>query len=281
MQDIEFRTTIAAMQTLRRATCSVGLGGNGQFSRMAALDAISQEKGTPWHGALLEDYELGLHIAMAGYRNEYCHDAYVLQEGLPSLKKLVRQRARWAQGGMQCSRCLGQIFRSPYFSTRAVIEVSYFLFQPFIQVLGVIVWPTLFVILAWNVSHMGPVAWDILAYLLPLIVVTGILPFAIWPPFYRKVEPSSYGDTAVWSLWYWLYMYVTYPVVIIAFWNFLRGRRAWDKTERIAAPSSPEGNTTDVHTKDMQPKSDLAAVSRGENAPTLGKDQSGRNDYGD
>ena len=72
-QDAEFRTTIAAMQVLRGYTLSVGLGGNGQFSRLAALDAIGASAGDPWHGSLLEDYELSLHLMLAGWQTRYLH----------------------------------------------------------------------------------------------------------------------------------------------------------------------------------------------------------------
>ena len=83
MQDIEFRTAIAAMQCLRGHTLSVGLGGNGQFTRLSTLDRIGAANGTPWHGSLLEDYELGVHVMLAGFRNVYLHDTHVEQEGLP------------------------------------------------------------------------------------------------------------------------------------------------------------------------------------------------------
>ena len=71
MQDLEFRTTIAAMQMLRIRTGSVGMGGNGQFTRMSVLDDIGTQHGLPWHDALLEDYELGLRALLSGHQNRY------------------------------------------------------------------------------------------------------------------------------------------------------------------------------------------------------------------
>src|SRR5262249_22574946 len=113
LQDMEFSGVIAAMQTFRRHLGSVGMGGNGQFTRLSVLDRIASEHGTPWHGALLEDFELGVHVLLAGFRTEYCHDTWVAQEGLPTLRSLVRQRSRWAQGSMQCFRYLWPVLRSP------------------------------------------------------------------------------------------------------------------------------------------------------------------------
>ncbi|MCA1694394.1 MAG: glycosyltransferase, partial [Actinobacteria bacterium] len=39
LQDMEFACVIGAMQTLRRHLGSVGMGGNGQFTRLSVLDA--------------------------------------------------------------------------------------------------------------------------------------------------------------------------------------------------------------------------------------------------
>ena len=109
LQDLEFRVPISAIQTARRFTKSVGLGGNGQFSRVSALDVVAAANGEPWRGALLEDYELSLHLMLAGHRNEYTQDTYVDQEALPGLGRLVRQRTRWGQGTMQCGSYLRQL----------------------------------------------------------------------------------------------------------------------------------------------------------------------------
>ncbi len=87
LQDLEFRVPISAIQAARRMTKSVGLGGNGQFSRLFALDVLADTNGEPWRGALLEDYELSLHLMMTGHRNEYTPDTYVDQEGLPDIRR--------------------------------------------------------------------------------------------------------------------------------------------------------------------------------------------------
>ncbi|QXC59677.1 glycosyltransferase [Aquihabitans sp. G128] len=98
-QDIEFQTSIAAQQTLRLVTGSAGLGGNGQFTRLSVLDRIVAAHGGPWHGSLLEDYELGIHTILAGARTTYVHDTAVRQQALPTVRPFLRQRTRWAQGG--------------------------------------------------------------------------------------------------------------------------------------------------------------------------------------
>jgi 1,2-diacylglycerol 3-beta-glucosyltransferase len=45
LQDLEFPVPISAIQVTRRLTRSVGLGGNGQFSRLSALDVMADQDG--------------------------------------------------------------------------------------------------------------------------------------------------------------------------------------------------------------------------------------------
>ncbi len=243
MQDIEFRTTIAAIQELRRETLSVGLGGNGQFTRLSALDAIAGFASAPWHGALLEDYELGVHVMLGGYRTVYLHDTYVEQEGLPGLRRLTTQRVRWCQGGMQCTRYLPAVLTSPSFSFAGVIETCYFLLSPFLELLGVIVWPLVLVLTLVGASMTPGGLGSWLAdswWIAPLLLLTGIMPFAIWPLIYsRQEEPHPIGATLGWALGYWAYQYLNYVVVIRAFLRLVRGRNTWAKTRRNAESQRP------------------------------------------
>lgn len=237
MQDMEFRTTIAAMQSLRRHTLTVGLGGNGQFTRLSTLDAIAMTSGEPWHGALLEDYELAIHVMLSGYKTVYMHDAHVSQEALPGLRRLLTQRTRWCHGGMQCSKYLGKIFESPYFSNIGAIECSYFLLQPFIQILGLALWPTLFIaMVALGSLSMGSFqAWLAASwFIVPLIIVTGIAPFALWGPVYRQQAAPDKSRLAgvLWGVGYWLYMYQNYVSVLRASYRLITGRHGWAKTRR-------------------------------------------------
>jgi cellulose synthase/poly-beta-1,6-N-acetylglucosamine synthase-like glycosyltransferase len=237
MQDMEFRTTIAAMQSLRRHTLTVGLGGNGQFTRLAALDAIARSEGQPWHGALLEDYELAIHIMLGGYKTVYMHDTHVSQEALPSLRRLMTQRTRWCHGGMQCSVYLKRIFESPYFSNLGAIESSYFLIQPFVQVIGLLLWPTLFITMVaqGSMTMGGFLSWLVSAwFVIPLIIVTSVAPFALWGPVYRKQSAphKNFFTGILWGIGYWLYMYQNYVSVLRATHRMITGRHGWAKTRR-------------------------------------------------
>jgi 1,2-diacylglycerol 3-beta-glucosyltransferase len=241
MQDLEFRTTIAAMQMLRVRTGSVGMGGNGQFTRVSVLDEIGARYGTPWHDALLEDYELGLRVLLSGHQNRYVHDAYVAQEGIVSLRRLINQRTRWSQGNMQCARYIPQILRSAHLSNAGVVEACYFLTLPFIQVAGAVIWPAVFVAVAGRMKtsietgHGGLLSFW---WFFGLVFLLGIAPFAMWGPIYRrKCEPAApRWKGLVWGVGMWIYVYYMYVSVIRAGTRLLLGRTGWVKTQRNAEP---------------------------------------------
>jgi cellulose synthase/poly-beta-1,6-N-acetylglucosamine synthase-like glycosyltransferase len=241
MQDLEFRTTIAAMQMLRVRTGSVGMGGNGQFTRMSVLDDIGAQYGWPWHDALLEDYELGLRALLSGHQNRYVHDTHVAQEGLTSLRRLINQRTRWSQGNMQCSRYIPQILRSSHLSNSGVVEACYFLTLPFIQLTGVVVWPAVFTaIFEKMAAAVEGSLGGLLSYwwFFALVLLLGITPFGIWGPIYRKkCEPGEpWWKGLVWGIGLWIYVYYMYLAAIRAGARLLLGRTGWVKTQRNAEP---------------------------------------------
>lgn len=237
MQDLEFMTTMSAMQMLREKTGSVGMGGNGQFTRLSALDEIASRYREPWHGALLEDYELGLHILLVGYKNRFVYDTYVEQEGLLSLRRLLAQRTRWTQGTMQCSVYLKNIIASPNFTNAGVVESCYFLVTPWLQVIGVFLWPLLLAFTLIQAFHYPSGAGAFFEQFWPLALITlifGAVPFIMWGPIYRRiVEPDLSGPRSwLLGLGNSVYLYYTYASTPRAFGRILMRRRGWAKTRR-------------------------------------------------
>jgi cellulose synthase/poly-beta-1,6-N-acetylglucosamine synthase-like glycosyltransferase len=239
LQDLEFRTVIAGMQHLRHNLGSAGMGGNGQFSRLSTLNAVAAQAGTPWHGALLEDFELGLHVLLAGARNRYCDDTWVAQEGLPGVGPLIRQRTRWAQGGMQCARYFRTVLTSRALSTPSALEIAYFLLIPWTQLLGTVVYTAAGLTMAWFAltSSGGVLGWLAAGGwgVIPLAVVFGVVPMAAWGVLYRvRCEPAiSRRRALALGLGYWLYSYLMLASVWRAFGRMLRARNGWVKTERV------------------------------------------------
>lgn len=238
MQDLEFSGPIAATQVLRRHVGSVGMGGNGQFTRLSALYRVSLDHGMPWHGALVEDLELGLHVLLTGGRTQYCHDTWVAQEGLPSLRRLVRQRTRWGQGTMQCIRYVWPVLTSPRISNGAAIEIGYFLLQPWLQLLGGVFYAICGVALVAGLAQSagGASAWinPTTVGLLILFVVFAMGPLMIWGPVYRaRVDRSITRRRALLlGLANVAYMYVNQVADWRALLRILRQRRDWTKTQR-------------------------------------------------
>ncbi|MGC5342484.1 glycosyltransferase [Streptomyces sp. DT24] len=240
-QDIEFAVSNSGMQLLRNRTGSTGLGGNGQFNRLSALDRIAAAERRPWQqGALLEDYELGLHMLLAGYRTTHVADTWVSQEALPSLRRLLTQRTRWAQGNLQCVRYAPRIASSRHIRGRGVLETTYTFGQPLAHLATLLLTLALLGSLAVDAAHGEAMSeLDRMAAQWPLILALTVLsvgPFVLWGVVYRRdFEPGrSVWKSLVWGLALWLYTYHVFIVSSRAFARTLRGRTGWAKTRRNA-----------------------------------------------
>ncbi|MFJ9691550.1 glycosyltransferase family 2 protein [Kitasatospora sp. NPDC101183] len=255
LQDVEFRGPISAMQITRRRTRTVNVGGNGQANRLAALRSIGGEKGEPWGSALLEDFELGLRMMLAGWRNGYTTGAWVDQEALWSVRQLVTQRVRWAQGSMQCAPYVRKVWSSAHFTTAGFLEVLYFMLQPWIQVVGLVVYTVPIAAFGYNAVMYPSFVLAFLAQggavLIGLYVLVGVGEFAIWGLLYRRrCEPGTSRPAALgYGLALTLYAATTYLVAVRAFWRMLRGKGSWSKTARTApvptpVPASLSGGST-------------------------------------
>jgi 1,2-diacylglycerol 3-beta-glucosyltransferase len=237
MQDLEFRTAIAAIQMSRGVTGTISMGGNGQFTRLAALASIADESG-PWRGALLEDFELGVHLLTTGWRTGFTRDTHVAQEGLYSLRRFLSQRTRWGQGTMQCARYVRRIWDSRHLTTLGAAEMLYYLAQPWLQLLGTLVYPIPFLLLGFRAAGDPNAVWSWFtdgAWLLFAVYgLFGLLPFLVWGPIYRaKCEPSVSRARGVWyGFAYAIYIYTFYVTSWRALYRLVRKRNGWVKTRR-------------------------------------------------
>jgi len=237
MQDLEFRTAIAAIQTSRGITGTISMGGNGQFTRLAALASIADESG-PWRGALLEDFELGVHLLTAGWRTGFTRDTHVAQEGLYSLRRFLSQRTRWGQGTMQCARYVRRIWDSRHLTTLGAAEMLYYLAQPWLQLLGTLVYPIPFLLLGIRAAADPTEVWAWFsggAWLLFAVYGSfGLLPFLVWGPIYRaRCEPSVSVLRGIWyGFAYAIYIYTFYVTSWRALFRLVRKRNGWTKTRR-------------------------------------------------
>ncbi|MBB5934893.1 glycosyltransferase [Streptomyces zagrosensis] len=241
LQDMEFSVSNVGMQLLRTRTGSVGLGGNGQFTRLIALDRIAEAERRPWQrGALLEDYELGLHMILGGYQITHVADTWVSQEGLPRTRRLLTQRTRWAQGNLQCVRYAPRVIASRHFCGRGVLETLYTFFQPVAHLLTLVLCAVLCAAHGADIADDGvrdalgtiTAAWPLAIAL----AVVSIGPFVLWGPIYRRdrAPDRSLLVALLWGLALWLYAYHLFPASARALGRMFRGRGGWAKTRRNA-----------------------------------------------
>jgi 1,2-diacylglycerol 3-beta-glucosyltransferase len=131
MQDVEFSVYGHLFQAGRNDWGTAGMGGNGQFNRVSALEAIAVGPG-PWRDRLTEDQDLGLRLVAAGWEGRQDLRAVVEQQGLPRLRPLLRQRTRWSQGNLQAIGLVRPVARAP-FPRAARFELLAYLLMPFWQ----------------------------------------------------------------------------------------------------------------------------------------------------
>ena len=251
MQDIEFRSAIAAIHVSRARARTMGMWGTGQFTRLSALAALDQGDVRAWRGSLLEDYELGLQLLLAGHRTAFCPDVWVDQQGLTGLRHYLARRTWWSRGVMQCLGYLPRAWNNPMVTRAGAVGIAYHLVQPWLTLLVTVILPLLLIVVA--VAQAGGAAttggflgiggWA--TVLLGLLL--GAAPF--WPrgPLYRRrCAPEASRIAALgWGLAYPLYAWCVYLTSWQAAYRIVRGQRrrasARGLTDRLRRPHDVAG----------------------------------------
>ena len=237
LQHLEFAIYARVYQAGRNGSGTAGMGGNGQYNRLAALDAIAEGSG-PWRNRLTEDQDLGLRLIAAGWHSRQEVRAAVDQQGVPHLRPLFRQRTRWAQGNLQALRLLGAVWRAPLTRRVRVEEVAYLLMPVWQAVVGVGFAVAVYLAASGQASLVPTPVAVLVAYLLAFSnTVLACL--------------ASRGGTG-WRAWlvalglahlYALYTWLLWPVLVRAAARVIGTQREWAKTERepLAPPSAASG----------------------------------------
>lgn len=231
-QDYEFTLFSALTQTAREKVGSVGLGGNGQFTRLAALMTLGDR---PWSDCLTEDLDLGVRLAVAGWSNRFCGETFVDQQGLDSVPLLLRQRTRWAQGHFQCWRLIPRIVASQL-PTVTVLDLCYYLMAPAISLLASVLFT---VPLIWGLIGLvtEPGKWLSafgLAYFVLLYLFSFTPSMLMSLIYWRKTRDiSMIGALALGNLLA-VYNYIWYVAQWRALGRIITGRGSWAKTTRMA-----------------------------------------------
>jgi 1,2-diacylglycerol 3-beta-glucosyltransferase len=240
VQDLEFGCIADASQVLRLRMGSVGLGGNGQFTKLSALEVLGDQ---PWSDCLVEDMELGLRMHLAGVTITYVWRACITQQGVTDVRRLLRQRTRWAQGNLQCARYLTGLWRSSKITNRALVEMSYYLLAPWMNAIGSVVVAGFWVYGGVELVRRGwqsdvPLAGSVQA--IGLWLGSLLLPGVVWAFLHRiRLRDERFGPMVRAGLVYPGFLLLGLVSTWRAVARQATGRNGWAKTERLAeAPTA-------------------------------------------
>jgi 1,2-diacylglycerol 3-beta-glucosyltransferase len=238
-QDTEFGVYGELFQAARTTLGTAGMGGNGQFNRLTALDDVADDRdgseehptdrGGPWRHTLTEDQDIGLRLLAAGWQLYHDNRVAVHQQGLNNVRRLLRQRTRWAQGNLQAMSHLPRVRRYPL-SWAARADLTWALLQPVAaMVVGVG-----FMAALWAFVTRGV---PIVPQTLLLAVVFAILGFgglALGVTARTGRGPRAWIVGTSHAIVYSTYTWLLWPIMMRATWRLVRAKSTWAKTEREA-----------------------------------------------
>jgi cellulose synthase/poly-beta-1,6-N-acetylglucosamine synthase-like glycosyltransferase len=244
MQDIEFVGFSVLVQGGRDVIGSVGLGGNGQFIRVSALETLGS---APWTKCLTEDLDIGLSLVKRGWRHRMCPDTCVAQQAVTKSRVLLRQRTRWTQGHYSCWSHLPGLWRTREIPWLTRLDLSLHL----LLALTIVVVAVQAVIGLLGFFAIYPIHRSVIATVLPgesvyrlfvLLMACGPLSFLGIAYQRSAIAYDSYGRSRLplWSLpgMFLAFTLYTYfwgvPSTVRAFARILLRRDAWAKTPRDA-----------------------------------------------
>jgi 1,2-diacylglycerol 3-beta-glucosyltransferase len=234
-QDIEFWMISALSQFARSMSGTVSLGGNGQFTRLSALQELD---GEPWSRSLTEDLDLGLRLIAAGWRVTTTTHAYVDQQAVDTMRRLLVQRTRWYQGHLSSIRRVPELWRSRRVNEVAILEVTSYLLVPWLIVLP---WSVLqqwivFQLIAGSgrgvfATNLGGLSWQ-MSYALLWYLLAFAPNLLIGFIYARRTRSVSVGRALVLGHLMVAWNYIGYLAAWRAVSRIVRGRTNWTKTTR-------------------------------------------------
>jgi len=238
-QDIEFVGFSGFVQTARDRLGSVGLGGNGQFTRLSALMGTGSE---PWSSCLTEDLDLGLTLVEHGWRVRFCPDVFVAQQGLDHIRPLLRQRTRWVQGHYQCWRHYPRLLSAPDVPWWTKLDLSLYL--------GLLVMVVVFTanaaISAAQVTGLVHVRDGLLSAIPSdlgqrvMVEVVSLGPPLCFVSAYqrRAKDPLPWWAVPAATVYFTAYTYLFAVCQVWAWTRMVLGKGNWAKTQRVLTHAS-------------------------------------------
>lgn len=233
-QDLEFVGFSHLAQAARDRIGSVGLGGNGQFTRLAALRSLGRP---PWTDCLTEDLDLGLNLTRLGWQIRFCRTTSVTQQGVRTIRAWLRQRTRWAQGHYQCWHHVPRLLAARNVRVATRLDLSlYLLFVAFVM----------FVAANLAIAFAGAAGWiwvnnQFLSFLPAgpprniTMEVIGLSPVVMLLARYQQHSPHPlrWWELPAYGAAFAVYVYLWTLASIIAWFRLVAGRVGWTKTRRV------------------------------------------------
>ncbi len=246
-QDFHFWSSTSVTQFGRAQTGTVSLGGNGQFSRLSALNEAGEK---PWSESLTEDLDLCVTLALRGWKLTTTPNAAVEQQGVETISTLFRQRRRWFQGHMAMAKRIPEIWKTPSLPNIRALELSAYILTPWVTILP---WSILFhwavlgmifdggVFFAFVTSSATLLAGLVFWYLLTL----GPVFVNAWV-YYKRDDKHEFWISMLHSHCFPLINYLAFAAVWSALARLLKGQNGWEKTRRVDEAVPAPGAETAV-----------------------------------
>jgi len=235
MQDIEFLGFSRIIQKARSKFGSVGLGGNGQFTKLSSLKKI---RGKPWGDTLTEDFELGLRFISHGMRLGFTDKVIVEQEGVVSLIALLKQRTRWLQGHFINWKYIPSIIKSHSSILTKIDTLIYIVFVSVVFLVGLSLAVSLLSIAKYlYVSNQMLEIFYNKSYLLGIFALLcysfAFIPLFIYSvfKFYRE---QGLLKKLLYIFLFAIYTYIWLPAGIAALYRIILKKSEWLPTKRVA-----------------------------------------------
>jgi cellulose synthase/poly-beta-1,6-N-acetylglucosamine synthase-like glycosyltransferase len=230
MQDMEFVVYGDVFQSARRFIGSVGMGGNGQFMRLSALNTLGGDG--PWSDSLTEDLDLGVRLIARGWTNQHCTTAAVSQQAVLSLRRLIRQRSRWFQGHLQSGGLVPLILRDV--PTRAALDLLYHLSSPVLILLTSLLPLSFLVALGATTVASVQVGHPLVSpmWLLGPYLLSFTTAYAYGFVYAKRERDLGLVRSVLLAHVFVLYGYIWFAAGWWGLWRMLTGKQTWLKTAR-------------------------------------------------
>ena len=256
-QDLEFSIYGHLFQAGRNKWGTAGMGGNGQYNRMEALQAIDDRdpgpaepalvendpepeiaigpvSGGPWRDRLTEDQDLGLRLMMAGWKCHHDNRATVSQQGLPGLRKLFRQRTRWSQGNLQAMALIDDMATSKVFFPARFEQVVFLLMPVWQMIVGASLIASVYLWLFQDVRFFVDTGDWLWIYFLYLLGFGGTVMGSIAAKIGDRTTILGILKGIISGQVYAFYTWLLWPVLLRSSIRQIIGRGSWAKTSREA-----------------------------------------------